>query len=315
MSDPTPFAGTGITVASLDTGIGMLVYHGGETGSLTVQGDANIGVGLSGTGIKGWGDLNVNGNTTVSSNVSVDGDQNYSENVTLTDNAVFEGNTATFTNGVLGGGHDLTLSFTQPSKLDGLANVHNFKSVHQIELNGSFVTSGSQEFAGGVSLGGDATLHAASGSIKLHGIAGETYDLTIGNLTLPPPTADLIITSDVALNALHATTGNYDASLTGASMKLQQATFDNSGNITLGDEATDSLVIGQGLVVQNAAVTTVAGNIASNGSQIKIRNINLTADTHIDTTNSGMMPAGAQILLDGNMQLGGFELDTKIWSR
>jgi len=45
-----------IELASLDTGIGMLVYHGGETGSLTVQGDANIGVGLSGTGIKGWGD-------------------------------------------------------------------------------------------------------------------------------------------------------------------------------------------------------------------------------------------------------------------
>ena len=310
ISDPTPFVGSSITVGSLDTGIGMLVYHGGLFGSLTVQGDANIGVGLSGTGIKGWGDLNINGNTTVGSTVNVDGDQNYAENVSLTGDAGFEGKTATFTNGVLGGGNDLTLNFTQPSKLDGLANIKNFTSVGQIELNGSFETSGSQEFAGGVSLGGDATLHAASGFIKLDGIAGETYDLTIGNTTFPAPTADLSITGDVALNALNATTGNYDASLTGSSMKLQQATFDNSGNVTLGDEATDSLVIGQGLVVQNAAATTVAGNIASNGSQIKIRNINLTADTHIDTTNGGMVPAGAQILLDGNMQLGGFLLDT-----
>ena len=426
------FAGADITLASLDTGNGALVYHGGLTGSLTVQGDASIGQsgvstlgeGLHGTGIKGWGDLHVMGNATVSGNVSdlgnatvaidgnvsidgeanvsgniaVDGnlsfdgdatlvgmidtggDQNYADNVTLAGDTDFAGNKATFTNGVLGGGNDLTINFTQtatlngfanvanftslgaadlngtfattgdqnyadnvtltgdtnfagnrttftngvlggnnsltinfthPSKLDGLANINEFTSLGQIELNGSFQTAGSQNFDGGVSLGGDATLHAASGFIKLNGIAGETYDLTIGNTTLPEPTADLIITSDVALNALNATTGNYDASLTGASMKLQQATFDNSGNITLGDEATDSLVIGDGLFVQNAAVTTVAGTIASNGSQIKIRNINLTADTHIDTTNSGMVPAGEQILLDGNMQLGGFTLDTK----
>ena len=243
--------------------------------------------------------------------MSVDGDQNYAENVTLTGNAVFEGYAATFTNGVLGGNNSLTINFTQPSKLDGLANVNEFTSLGQIELNGSFATAGSQNFAGGVSLGGDATLHAASGFIKLDGIAGETYDLTIGNTTLPAPKADLFITSDVALNALNATTGNYDASLTGASMKLQQATFDNSGDITLGDDATDSLVIGNGLFVQDATVTTVAGTIASNGSEIAIRNINLTADTHIDTTNSGMVAGGAQILLDGNMQLNGFVLDTK----
>jgi hypothetical protein len=40
----------------------MLVYHGGETGALTVQGGATASVV---TGIKGWGDLNINGNTTV----------------------------------------------------------------------------------------------------------------------------------------------------------------------------------------------------------------------------------------------------------
>ena len=67
-----------------------------------------------------------------------------------------------------------------------------------------------------------------------------------------------------------------------------------------------------GWVVQDAAVTTVAGTIASNVSEIAIRNINLAADTHIDTTNSGMAKnGGAQILLDGYMQLNGFTLDTK----
>ena len=52
------FAGANITLASLDTGNGALVYHGGLTGSLTVQGDASIGqsgVSTLGEGLHGTG--------------------------------------------------------------------------------------------------------------------------------------------------------------------------------------------------------------------------------------------------------------------
>ncbi len=311
ISDPTPFVGSSITVGSLDTGIGMLVYHGGLFGSLTVQGDANIGVGLSGTGIKGWGDLNINGNTTVGSTVNVDGDQNYAENVSLTGDVGFEGKTATFTNGVLGGGNDLTLNFTQPSKLDGLANIKNFTSVGQIELNGSFETSGSQEFAGGVSLGGDATLHAASGFIKLDGIAGETYDLTIGNTSAPSALeADLTIEGDVSLNSLNATSGNYSASLIGSQMKFQQVTLLNSGDVTLGQSNTTDLVVEDGIVVDKASATFVAGTIASNGAAITLHNISLNADTTIDTTNGGSNVTGAEILLKESITFNNHTLKT-----
>ncbi len=313
-------------VADWNDGLQIISLGSEETGAVIFSGtvDGGHALAVNGSSVEfadGVGSttplasLTTTTNTTAviaGGSIETSGNQAYGGNVTLSGNANFTGNAATFTNGVLGGNNSLTINFTQPSKLDGLANINEFTSLGQIELNGSFQTAGSQNFAGGVSLGGDATLHAASNFIKLNGIAGETYDLTIGNTTLPAPTANLFITSDVALNALNATTGNYDASLTGASMKLQQATFDNSGDITLGDQATDSLVIDEGLIVQNAAVTTVAGTIASNGSEIAIRNINLTSDTHIDTTNSGMAKnGGAQILLDGNMQLNGFTLDTK----
>ena len=106
------FTGNQIEIASLDTGIGMLVYHGGDTGSLTIQNNATV----SGMGIKGWGDLNVNGDATVGSadanfSVNVAGIQNYANNVSLAGNARFVGESATFTNGVEGNGNDLTLNF------------------------------------------------------------------------------------------------------------------------------------------------------------------------------------------------------------
>ena len=66
------FTGGDITIESLDTSDGLLIYHGGDTGSLTIQNNATV----SGMGIKGWGDLNVNGNATVGS-----ADANFSVNV------------------------------------------------------------------------------------------------------------------------------------------------------------------------------------------------------------------------------------------
>ena len=147
------FTGGDITIESLDTSDGLLIYHGGDTGSLTVQKNATV----SGMGIKGWGDLNVNGDATVGSadanfSVSVDGIQNYANNVSLAGNARFEGESATFTNGVEGNGNDLTLNFELQSTLDGLNNVKNFTSGGNILLNGSFETTGFQDFAGGVNL-------------------------------------------------------------------------------------------------------------------------------------------------------------------
>ena len=67
-------------------------------------------------GIKGWGDLNVNGDATVGSadanfSVNVAGIQNYANNVSLAGNARLVGESATFTNGVEGNGNDLTLNF------------------------------------------------------------------------------------------------------------------------------------------------------------------------------------------------------------
>ena len=157
------FSGGPITIASLDTGIGMLSYHAGTIGSLTVQGDANIGVGLSGTGIDGSGDLNINGNATVGSNVIVHhGDQNYAENVTLTGDVNFEGNTAKFTNGVLGGDHDLTFNFTQTATVHSFQNVANFTSIGNAEVNGTVYTTGFQKYKGNVALNGDTTLAATT---------------------------------------------------------------------------------------------------------------------------------------------------------
>ena len=106
---------------------------------------------------------------------------------------------------------------TEQSTLDGIDNVKDFTSYGEILLDGSFETTGFQNFCWGYqSRPADTTLHAASGFIKLDGIQGENYELTIGNTSAPSPLeADLTIEGDVNLNSLNATSGNYNASLIG----------------------------------------------------------------------------------------------------
>jgi hypothetical protein len=93
-------------------------------------------------------------------------------------------------------------------------------------------------------------------------------------------------------------------------VNLDEATFDNNGDVTLGDEETDSLVVDQGLVVQNASATFVAGTIASDGAGITLHNISLNANTTIDTTNGGSNPTGAEILLKESITFNGYTLTT-----
>ena len=187
----------------------------------------------------------------------------------------------------------------------------DFTSSGEILLNGSFETTGFQNFAGGINLAGDTTLHAASGFIKLDGIQGENYELTIGNTSAPSALeADLTIEGDVNLNSLNATSGNYNASLIGSPMKFQQVTLLNSGDVTLGQSNTTDLVVEDGIVVDKASATFVAGTIASNGAAITLHNISLNNDTTIDTTNDGLNTTGAEILLKESITFNNHTLKT-----
>ena len=94
-----------------------------------------------------------------------------------------------------------------------------------------------------VSLG---VVNVASGAIELSSITGSaifTGNLTAGTLTLPA--------------------GAYDVALTGATNNITASAvnFQNTGNLTLGDSATDSTTFGQGFSSSTQANIFLAGQI------------------------------------------------------
>src|SRR5438067_2489705 len=75
---------------------------------------------LTTTGAVSEGSVTVTGAATLGGNVTTTGNQSYTGAVTLNAPAVtFTGAAPTFTNGVVGAGNDLTLSFTATTTVDG----------------------------------------------------------------------------------------------------------------------------------------------------------------------------------------------------
>ena len=304
-----------ISFNTLEISGGKLNYDGpvdiGDLNITTLIGDAALDVGINGTGyFHVRGNASVTGNVSSGGNLSDGGSQFYDGNVTLTGTAGFAGKSADFQKGIAGNNNNLTLDFTEQSFVNSVNDVRNFTSSGEVVLDGSFLTYGFQNFAGGINLAANTTLHAVTGFIKLDGIQGENYELTINALAPADLEADVTIEGDVSLNSLNATSGNYNVSLIGSQMKFQQVTLLNSGDVTLGQSNTTDLVVEDGIVVDKASATFVAGTIASDGAGITLHNISLNADTTIDTTNGGSNPTGAEILLKESITFNGHTLKT-----
>ena len=304
-----------ISFNTLEISGGKLNYDGpvdiGDLNITRLIGDAALDVGINGTGyFHVSGDASVTGNVSSGGNLSDGGSQFYDGNVTLTGTAGFAGKSADFQKGVTGNNNNLTLDFTEQSFVNSVNDVRNFTSSGEVVLNGSFFTYGFQNFAGGINLAANTTLHAATGFIKLDGIQGENYELTINALAPADLEADVTIEGDVSLNSLNAASGNYNVSLIGSPMKFQQVTLLNSGDVTLGQSDTTDLVVEDGIVVDKASATFVAGTIASDGAGITLHNISLNANTTIDTTNGGSNVTGAEILLKESITFNGHTLKT-----
>ena len=252
-----------ISFNTLEISGGKLNYDGpvdiGDLNITRLIGDAALDVGINGTGyFHVSGDASVTGNVSSGGNLSDGGSQFYDGNVTLTGTTGFAGKSADFQKGVTGNNNNLTLDFTEQSFVNSVNDVRNFTSSGEVVLNGSFFTYGFQNFAGGINLAANTTLHAATGFIKLDGIQGENYELTITALAPADLEADVTIEGDVSLNSLNATSGNYNVSLIGSPMKFQQVTLLNSGDVTLGQSDTTDLVVEDGIVVDKASATFVA---------------------------------------------------------
>ncbi|NDH94023.1 MAG: hypothetical protein EBZ13_05700, partial [Planctomycetia bacterium] len=153
-NDGSAPAGAPITIESLNVSGGAFGFETGANNVLTLTGASD----LNGLLVTSSGSIEATGDVILGGGIEILGDQNYAANVTLGSDTNITGNTATFANALEGAGNDLRIGFTQTSTVDGFNNVHNFTALSAVELNGSFSTTGAQNYAGPVTLVGDTTL-------------------------------------------------------------------------------------------------------------------------------------------------------------
>jgi parallel beta-helix repeat protein len=255
--------GTTVTTGSTLTG-------GGN--SLDIIGNAVIGGNVAAVT-----NLAVSGTTTLSAaSVATTGTQKYGGLVTLGTNTTLSGTTPTFSGGVAGGGHDLTLDFSGTTTIAG----ETFTGIRDLvthgggttALSGPLVTSGSQTFREAVSLIGATALEgtridfeaaldgarnlalaATAGPVNFAAAVGGTTRL--GSLAITKATAvnaaDRIVLSGAAAGA------NRTGLTIGAGV--------NNVNLTkAGNKVTG--FVGNGVVLQGGSRASTFANFAISGN-------------------------------------------------
>ena len=167
--DAVELAG-GIVLSASEVRFGSTVSGGGQ--SLTITGDLDLdgeATGLS--------SLSVSGASTLGAGVTTTGVQGYTGAVSLDADVVLSASEVQFVGGVLGGGQSLTI--TGDLDLDGAAMGLSSLSVSSASTLGAGVTTtGVQAYTGAVSLDSGVTLTGQSGSFA-GGVDGGGNDLVL----------------------------------------------------------------------------------------------------------------------------------------
>ncbi len=285
-------AGTGaITLAAANDFQGAVSLTGGAT-QIT---DANA-LTLGAVSLAAGQSFTATGSTlTLTNGVTTTADQTYAGSVALgADVALSAGAGRIHLQGSIdGAGNDLTLASSNAAadaiRIGGaVGNVAQFVANGRSTLGANLTTTGSQTFAGTLTLGGDAVLDAGAATISLQGVDGGTRNLT---LTSSGAAADAISVAGAVANAASLTTngrtrlaGNvtttgtqaYNGSvLLGGDVALTGSTLTFGGSV----DGAHALAVNNGsgaTAVFNAAVgdssaltsLSVSGPARLNGSRI-----------------------------------------------
>ncbi len=297
---------TGTTVA----------LSGGVVGAgygLNVAGNAVFGNTVSGVST-----LSVTGATSVNTaSIATTGTQQYTGLVTLGNDATLAGTTPTFSGGVDGGGHSLALNFTGTTTIDGAAFVNlahlSTGTGGATHLSGSLATTGSQTYGNAVTLTGftslvgtavafNGSLTAAGETLELRNTAGTTFagTTTLGTVDLrnTPAGQTIAFQGDTVLGALLTAGTAYNVAFTGNSATVTGATaLLNTGLVTLGSAAGGVYTFTGGLSTTGNATNPsqmhLGGVVRTSGTAMTLGPINVVANSTLDTTNNGAVPAGA----------------------
>jgi hypothetical protein len=252
---------------------------------------------------------------TGSSKIETAGDITSSGNITfnnaiiLTGDIILTGNTPTFTGGVTGATHDLTLNFsgltTIGATFTGIKNLTT-NSGGTTSLSGAITTTGNQTYNDAVILSAITTLNSGGSNIFFGSTLSGAFnlDLTAGagtisgisvnitNLTIVS-CASATFTGAVTVNDLITTANPYAISLTGSGNTFAvNVDFLNSGLVTLGAVAgTATFLFNTGLNFGGNAPTKVGGaNISSSSDLINFGagGLTLISNSIINSTVGGL---------------------------
>lgn len=228
----------------LDAGAGNITFGGTLNGAFNLNAKSsavttfsgNVGVTNALTSIT----TNAGGSTVINTaTINTTGNQNYNDAVTLGTDATLSGSTPTFSAGVAGAGHDLTLNFSGITAIDanftGIKNLTT-NAAGTTTLSGAITTTGTQIYNDAISLITDTILTGTT-SVFSGGVTGANHDLTLnfgGTTTIG---ADFTGIKNLTTNASGTT------SLSGAITTSGTQTFNDAVNLS----ANTSLNAGAGI--------------------------------------------------------------------
>jgi hypothetical protein len=195
------------------------------------------------------------------------------------------------------GAGSFTLSGNSIALIHGIVN----QSTNLQTINMAISLSGDQSFAatsGPLSFGSSAAIDGGF-ILSLTGPFALAFNAAIGGSTpLTTINADTAMTASAAVNATALTTVNqpYAVALDGGGTITNSVTFSNTGGVTLGNSASDNLLVSGGVNTGGNA-TSLAGSIRTAGNPITIQSATLAAGTTLDATNGGAVATGGDIHL------------------
>ncbi|MFM8933062.1 MAG: beta strand repeat-containing protein, partial [Gemmataceae bacterium] len=160
----------------------------------------------------------------------------------------------------------------------------NGSSVTPVHL--TFDTSGAVVVSGAIGQGVGTVTVTQADSAVFQGAIGY-------NGSTPSPVSSLVLTSastamsflaDLAVTSLTTGAGAFDLSFTGSKVAVTNGvTLLNTGAVTLGDSATDSLAFTGGLVATASSGIQLGGSLATTNSALKLAPVTLLASSSLAT--------------------------------
>jgi hypothetical protein len=226
--------------------------------------------------------------------VTTTGAQSYTGQMTLGANTILTGTTGTFTGGIVGGGGDLDLRFSNDNTIPGagLTGVRNLTAGNGegglTIIDGDITTTGSQTYNDNVRIDANVTLNSTGNDITFTAAADAADADAAGNTRTLAITGNLVVGDGGAADAIGASQSLASVTVSGNTRfnSTAAATVTTAGIQTYGDNpVADATFLTQNATLSGVGITFNSG---INGNQALV--VNDSGTTAFNGTVGGTGP-------------------------